>query len=411
MSKTNQTDLEVKAHTGATDDGSISAMFDDFMGAFEEFKSTNDERLSNLEKQRDDVLFDQKLDRLNAAMDSQKQSMDRMVAKSLRPTLGQEAAPFLDGEYKDAFSAYVRKGEEKSLSIGSNPDGGYLVPDETDTDITRRLTAISPIRAIASVRQVSSSIYKKPVSITGPAVGWVGEADARPETNSQTLAEIEFPTTELYAMPAATASFLDDAAVDVERWIADEVETAFAEQETTAFIIGDGVKKPTGFLSTPQVAEGSWSWGNLGYNVTGVAGDLPAADESDVLIDLVYTLKAGYRQNASWLMNRTTQAALRKLKDADGNYLWQPATQPGGNANFMGFNLVEAEDMPDIAADATPIAFGDFRRGYLIVDRQGVNVIRDPYSAKPYVLFYTTKRVGGGVHDFDAIKLLKFGTS
>lgn len=208
MSKTNQTDLEIKAHTGATDDGSIGAMFDDFMGAFEEFKSTNDERLSNLEKQRDDVLFDQKLDRLNAAMDSQKQSMDRMVAKSLRPTLGRDASAMaLDGEYKDAFAAYVRKGEEKSLSIGSNPDGGYLVPDETDSDITRRLTAISPIRAIASVRQVSSSVYKKPVSITGPAVGWVGESDARPETNSQTLAEIEFPTTELYAMPAATASF------------------------------------------------------------------------------------------------------------------------------------------------------------------------------------------------------------
>lgn len=411
--KNNSTpELEIKAHTGGADDRTVSAMFDEFMGAFEEFKSTNDQRLNALEKQREDVLFDQKLDRLNAAMDGQKQAVDRMVAKNLRPALGQKDMPLeSDGEYKDAFAAYVRRGEEKSLSIGSNPDGGYLVPDETDSEITRRLTAISPIRAIASVRQVSSAIYKKPVSITGPAVGWVGESDARPETNSQTLAEIEFPTTELYAMPAATASFLDDAAVDVERWIADEVETAFAEQETTAFITGDGVKKPTGFLSAPQVAETSWSWGNLGYNVTGVSGDLPAADESDVLIDLVYTLKAGYRQNASWLMNRTTQAALRKLKDADGNYLWQPATQPGGNANFMGFNLVEAEDMPDIAADSTPIAFGDFRRGYLIVDRQGVNVIRDPYSAKPYVLFYTTKRVGGGVHDFDAIKLLKFGTS
>lgn len=412
MKNNSTADLEIKAHTGGANDGSVSAMFDEFMGAFEEFKSTNDERLSSLEKQREDVLFDQKLDRLNAAMDNQKQAVDRMVAKTMRPALGGETTPLgLDGEYKDAFAAYVRKGEEKSLSIGSNPDGGYLVPDETDSDITRRLTAISPIRAIASVRQVSSAVYKKPVSITGPAVGWVGESDARPETNSQTLAEIEFPTTELYAMPAATASFLDDAAVDVERWIADEVETAFAEQETTAFITGDGVKKPTGFLSAPQVAEGSWSWGNLGYNVTGVSGDLPATDESDVLIDLVYTLKAGYRQNASWLMNRTTQAALRKLKDADGNYLWQPAIQPGGHASFMGFNLVEAEDMPDIAADATPIAFGDFRRGYLIVDRQGVNVIRDPYSAKPYVLFYTTKRVGGGVHDFDAIKLLKFGTS
>ena len=212
-------------------------------------------------------------------------------------------------------------------------------------------------------------------------------------------------------MPAATSAFLDDAAVDVGQWIADEINTAFAEQESAAFVNGDGVNKPTGFLQANQVAESAWSWGNIGYVPTGVSGAFPAADESDVLIDLVYALKSGYRQNASWVMNRQTQSAIRKLKDANGNYIWQPAAIAGGRASLMGFDLVEAEDMPDIAANSASIAFGDFGRGYLIVDRQGVNVLRDPFSAKPYVLFYTTKRVGGGVHNFDAIKLLKFSLS
>jgi HK97 family phage major capsid protein len=273
------------------------------------------------------------------------------------------------------------------------------------------MTAVSPIRAIAGVRQVSAAVYKRPISVTGPATGWVGETAARPTTNSQTLAELSYPTMELYAMPAATSAFLDDAAVDVGQWIADEVNAAFAAQETTAFVTGNGVNKPTGFLAATTVAEASWSWGNLGYIATGSAGALPASNASDVLIDLVYALKAGYRQNANWVMNRKVQGALRKLKDADGNYLWQPALTADGKARFMGFELVEAEDMPNIAANSLSIAFGDFKRGYLIVDRQGVSVLRDPFSSKPYVLFYTTKRVGGGIADYDAIKLLKFAAS
>ncbi|SDG36946.1 phage major capsid protein, HK97 family [Pelagibacterium luteolum] len=174
-------------------------------------------------------------------------------------------------------------------------------------------------------------------------------------------------------------------------------------------MLGDGVNKPTGFLTADTVEEGDWAWEKLGYVATGTDGGFGASEPADALIDLVYALKAGYRQNATWLMNRRTQGAVRKLKDAEGNYLWQPAASPEGRASLMGFPLVEAEDMPDIAADSFSAAFGDFRRGYLIVDRQGVNILRDPYSAKPYVLFYTTKRVGGGIADFDAIKLLKFG--
>ena len=212
-------------------------------------------------------------------------------------------------------------------------------------------------------------------------------------------------------MPAATSMLLDDAAVDIDAWIGEEVETVFAEQEGAAFINGDGVNQPSGLLTNTTVAESSWSWGNLGYVATGSDGAFPGSDASDILIENIYALKAGYRQNANWVMNRKTQAEIRKLKDADGNYLWQAPAGAGASASLMGFPLVEAEDMPDIASDSLSIAFGDFRRGYLIVDRSGVRVLRDPYSAKPYVLFYTTKRVGGGVQDFDAIKLLKFGTA
>jgi HK97 family phage major capsid protein len=402
--------LETKA-IAAPADGDVRAMFAEFMGAFETFKQTNDTRLAELERRgQADVLTEDKLARLNAVLDGTKAAMDRLSLDRARPAL-EGGRPDLGDEYKDAFSAYVKRGEEKALSVGSNPDGGYLVPTETETEIARRLTAISPIRALATVRNVSGSVYKKPVALTGPAVGWASETGARATTNSQTISLIDFPTAELYAQPAATSMFLDDAAVDVGQWIADEVNAAFAEQETTAFVSGNGTNKPKGFLAETKVAEDSWEWGKIGYLATGVSGDFPADDPSDALVDLVYTLKAGYRQNASWVMNRRTQGAVRKLKDADGNYLWQPGVAAGAKATLMGFDLVEAEDMPDIDAGTTPIAFGDFRRGYLVVDRTGVNVLRDPYSSKPYVLFYTTKRVGGGVQDFDAIKLLKFAAS
>ncbi|MDC9823821.1 phage major capsid protein [Devosia sp. ZB163] len=401
--------LENKASTSAAPDS--EGLLGELMTAFEEFKRTNDGRLKELEKRgAADALTEEKLGRLNQALDGAKAAMDRLALDRARPAL-EAGRPELGDEYKDAFSAYVKRGEEKALSIGSNPDGGYLVPAETESEILKRLTAISPIRAIASVRNVSSSLYKKPVTLAGPAVGWVAETASRPQTASQTIDSIDFPTAELYAMPAATAAFLDDAAVDVGQWIADEVNTAFAEQETTAFVSGNGTNKPKGFLAETQVAEASWAWDAIGYLATGVSGNWPAGDQSDVLIDLVYALKAGYRQNASWVMNRRTQGAVRKLKDADGNYLWSPGAAAGAKATLLGFDLVEAEDMPNIGAGTTPIAFGDFRRGYLVVDRMGVNVLRDPYSAKPYVLFYTTKRVGGGVQDFDAIKLLKFSAS
>ncbi len=406
---------EVKS---ALDEGDVTGAFHEFMNAFETFKQANNDKLKQLETRSADVVTVDKVERISQALDEQKQALDTLVLKKTRPVLGRGGAALQDLERKQAFDAYMRSGdergmrslEEKAMSYGSAPDGGYLVPDETEAAIGARLAELSPIRSIASVRQVSSAVLKKPFAVTGPAVGWVAETAARPETATGTLDELQFPTAELYAMPAATAMLLDDAVVDLDQWIASEVETAFAEQEGAAFVNGDGINKPKGFLSYAQVDNATWSWGSVGYNVTGAAGTLPATDSSDVLIDLVYALKAGYRQSASWVMNRKTQATLRKLKDADGNYMWQPPATPGSRAMLMGFPLVEAEDMPDIGADTTPIAFGDASRFYLVVDRAGVRVLRDPYSAKPYVLFYTTKRVGGGIQDFDAVKLLKFGT-
>jgi HK97 family phage major capsid protein len=363
-----------------------------------------------------DVITTDKVERISAALDRQQRALDEMSLKRARPHLGGERGAGIALEHKHAFDTYVRAGEDrtlrdleqKAMSYGSGQDGGYLVPDEIETAIGARLRELSPIRSIAAVRQVSGAVLKKPFAVNGPTVGWVGETAARPQTATAALQEMQFPTMELYAMPAATAALLEDAVVDLGNWITGEVEVAFAEQEGAAFVNGDGVNKPRGFLDYGSVAEDDWAWGSLGHIATGVDGALPAEDASDVLIDTVYALKSGYRQNANWVMNRRTQAAIRKLKDADGNYLWQPPATAGARAMLMGFSVVEAEDMPDIGADATPIAFGDFGRGYLIVDRAGVRVLRDPYSAKPYVLFYVTKRVGGGVQDFDAIKLLKF---
>lgn len=397
----------------------VASAFDEFMHAFESYKETNDRRLSEMEARvGEDVVTTEKMGRISSFMDDQKRKMDQLAIKGSRPVLDHMSSLVFDSEHKHAFNDYIRKGNEhglrqieaKSMSASSDADGGYLVPDEIDQEIGRRLSALSPIRAISSVRQVSTSVLKKPFAQNGMAVGWVGETDSRPETNSAQLTELQFPTMELYAMPAATSSLLEDSAVDIDTWITSEVEAAFAEQEGAAFVNGDGVNKPSGFLSTSTVDDDSWSWGSLGYVVTGADGAF-APDPSDSLIDMVYSLKAGYRQNAKFVMNRKTQSTIRKFKDADGNYMWQPPAAAGQQAMLQGFPVVEAEDMPDIASDSMAIAFGDFERGYLVVDRAGVSVLRDPYSAKPYVLFYTTKRVGGGIQNFEAIKLMKFGTS
>ena len=398
------TPLETKVAAGTAQD--------DVLIAFEAFKDANDERLAQIEKRMSaDVVTTEKVDRISRAI-------DELTLKSRRPLLAAEAKAE-PSEHKRAFDGYVRKGEthglfdieQKSMSIASNPDGGYLVPSETEAEIGRLLSRASPMRLIADVRQVSSAVYKKPFATAGAASGWVGETAVRPETAANSLAELQFPAMELYAMPAATQALLDDSAVNLDQWIAQEVETVFAEQESEAFVTGNGVNKPKGFMDYAKVANTSWAWGSTGYIATGVAGGFAASNPSDKLVDVIYALKAGYRQNGTWIMNRATQAAIRKFKDTAGNYLWQPAATADGTATLMNFRVMESEYMPDIATDGHALAFGDFRRGYLIVDRVGVRMLRDPYSSKPYVLFYTTKRVGGGIQSFEAIKTLKFGVS
>ncbi|MDO1581554.1 phage major capsid protein [Rhizobium oryzicola] len=398
----------------------VTAAFEDFMEAFEAFKEVNDRRLGEIEqKLTADVVTRDKMERINRVVDEQKKQLDTLLLKKARPAIGGRGESADSGEHKAAFDAYIRRGEEaalreleaKAMAGATGSDGGYLVPSETDTEIGRRLAIVSPMRSLSTVRTVSSAVLKKPFALSGPSTGWVSETAARPQTNTPQLAELSFPTMELYAMPAATQSLLDDAAVDVEAWIAGEVDIVFAEQEGDAFIRGDGVNKPKGVLAYDTVPDASWSWGSLGYVATGQAGGFAASGASDVLINAIYALKAGHRQNATFLMNRKTQGEIRKFKDADGNYLWQPPASVNQPATLMGFPVAEGEQMPDIAANATAIAIGDFRAGYLVVDRLGVRILRDPYSAKPYVLFYTTKRVGGGVQNFEAIKLVKFAAS
>jgi HK97 family phage major capsid protein len=387
---------------------------DDVQRIFESYKQENEARLADIKKGRPDPLTEEKMARMDARIDS-------LTVKQARPPLGgtREAPTYEQREHKAAFDAYVRHGESanlraletKAMSVGSSADGGYTVPFEVEREIGKRLTLISPIRGIAGQRTISANVYKKPFMTSGPSVGWVGETADRPQTGSPTLAELQFPAMELYAMPAATATLLEDSAVNIDEWIAQEVEQVFAAQEGAAFVNGDGVNKPKGFLASTIVAESAWAWTKLGYVATGAAGAFDSAAPVDAIVDLVYALKAGYRQNGTFVMNRKTQAAVRKLKDSTGHYLWAPPATANTRASLLTYPVIEAEEMPDIAANAYAIAFGDFRRGYLVVDRQGVRVLRDPFSAKPYVLFYTTKRVGGGVQDFDAIKLLKFAAS
>ncbi len=406
------------------------AAMHEMMAAFEAFKGANDARLDEIEKKASaDVLLEEKVARIDAAVGQAQARLDRVVSEARRPGIGGESgaggpsvSPFgratspFHGEEKAAFDGYIRTGRDLGLEVKAGlssaaNSGGYVVPPETERAIERRLMAGSPMREIATVRTVASGVFRKPVSTAGIASGWVAETAARPETDPATLALLEFPAADLYANPAATQSLLDDALINLDEWLAAEVEDAFAAQETSAFVNGDGVNKPKGFLNYTTVADASHVWGQIGYVASGAAGAFAGTTPADRLIDLVYAPKAQYRPNGRFVMNRRTVSAIRKFKDADNNYIWAPATRPGETASLLGYAVTEIETMPDIAANSLSIAFGDFQRGYLIVDRAGVRVLRNPYSAKPYVLFYTTKRVGGGVQNFDAIKVMKFSAS
>ncbi len=377
----------------------------DIMAAFEAYRQANDARLTEIEARASaDPLTDERLKRIDRRLEA-------LTLKAARPDLSAEdALADPDDPRRSAWTRYLRTGDDsgvarldtKALNTGTDEQGGYVAPPELDRMIEARLAQASPMRQIATVRQTSAGIFRKPVGL-GAAAAWAGETDARTETSAPSLALLEFPAGELYAMPAATQALLDDSYADIDEWLADEVEAAFSAQESAAFVEGDGAGKPKGFLDYTIAPTASASWGQVGS----VAGDFTAADPVDQLIDLVYAPATPFRANGRFVMNRRTVSAVRKLKDGDGRYIWQPGSG-GEAATILGYPVTEVEDMPDIGSGNAAIAFGDFRRFYLIVDRQGARVLRDPYSAKPYVLFYTTKRVGGGVQNFDAVRVMVF---
>ncbi len=409
--------IETKMAAPAGANEGVRAVAGELAAAFEALKAANDARLEEIEKRgAADPLLEEKLDRIDRALTRQQTAIERLALEQARPAIG-EGGRDGDPEHKSAWGAYLRRGDDrglagldlKALTQGTDAQGGYVAPPELDRMIEARLMQASPMRQIATVRQTSATVFRKPVSL-GATSAWAAETGARTETTAPTLDLLEFPAAELYAMPAATQTLLDDAYADIDEWLAEEVETSFAAQESAAFVTGNGTNKPRGFLDYDMIANASHAWDKIGFILSGADGGFASSNPADRIIDLVYALPSRFRANARFTMNRQTVSAVRKLKDGDGNYLWRPSAA-GEGSSLLGYPVTELEDMPVVATGAFAIAFGDFRKGYLIVDRQGARVLRDPYSAKPYVLFYTTKRVGGGVQNFDAIKVMKFSAS
>lgn len=358
----------------------------------------------------------------NSKIQQQEERLTMLERKHLnaqRPVLS--AAAEAAAPHQKAFNAYLRVGDDdalrglslegKAMNTAVAGEGGYLVDPQTSEAIKGVLSATASIRSIASVVEVEASTYDVLVDHSEVGTGWASETGSISETATPTFDRISIPLHELSALPKASQRLLDDTAFDIEGWLAGRIADKFSRAEAAAFINGDGVDKPTGFLTKSDVANTIWTWGNLGYVATGETGDFASVNASDAIVDLVYALGAEYRGSATFVMNSKTAGAVRKMKDADGRFLWSDGLQAGEPARLMGYPVMIAEDMPDIAADANAIAFGDFSNGYTIAERPDLRVLRDPFSAKPNVLFYATKRVGGDVSDFAAIKLLKFALS
>ena len=341
--------------------------------------------------------------------------LDRKNMTAARTPLA--GAVELGAPHQKAFNAYLRSGEDdglrglelegKSLSTAVNSDGGYLVDPTTSDRVQSVLNATASIRSIASVVNVEATSYDVLVDHGEVGTGWATETSTLTETDTPSIDRITIPLHELSALPKASQRLLDDSAFDIEGWLAGRVADKFARAEAAAFINGDGIDKPKGFLTHTSVDDSIWAWGNLGYVPTGEDGDVSA----EAIIDVVYALGAEYRANATFVMNSKTAGLVRKLKDNDGRFLWTDGLSAGQPATLMGYAVLIAEDMPDATTGAAAIAFGDFAAGYTVAERPDLRVLRDPFSAKPHVLFYATKRVGGDVSDFAAIKLLKFATS
>lgn len=393
--------------------------------AFEEYKSVNDMRLGEIERRGSaDVLLNEKLSRMDNALNKLQDDISGVKTAMRRPAKGgvSHAAYSEDGEYKSAFLGYVAKGHEqdvatlqtKDMSVIADQQGGYMVPTEMADRIVSRQYDTTPMRQLATVMTVASEAVEMLRDTSEADAQWVSELGARADTDQGSIGRIRIPVHELYAQPKATQKLLDDAALNVEEWLVNRVAGTFARRENTAFVNGDGIGQPRGFLSyaTQAASDASRGWGILEHVATGVDGAFSASTGADVLITLMNKLRAGYLPKASWLMPRSVVDVIRKFKESgSGAYIWQPSLQSGTPATLLGYNIVLADDMPAIASGSTSVAFGNFEEGYTIVDRIGLRVLRDPYTAAPFIKFRCSKRVGGDVVNFEAIKLLRFATA
>lgn len=382
----------VTVRADATDPNKILA---DLQKAFADFKAENDKRLND----KADVVTDEKVDRISAEVSNLQSALDDATARidAMRVNGGGLETAVRDPEYTEAFSAFFKTGDvQANLRKGADSEGGYVTPIEWDRTILDRLVRISPMRSLAQTITISNAGFSKLFNLKGTASGWVGETTARTETATATFGTLNYVPGEIYANPAATQNILDDAEVNLEAWLAAEVEQEFAFQEGLAFVSGDGSNnRPNGILT--YVTGGANAAAHPYGAITTVNSGAAATVTADGIINLIYDLPSEFTAGARFAMNRNTERAVRLLKDGQNNYLWQPSYQQGMPATLAGYAVSEVAAMPDLAASSTSILFGDFARTYLIVDRLGTRVLRDPFTNKPFVQFYTTKRVGGGL--------------
>lgn len=396
----------------AVDHKDVSEVAKELKSSFEEFQKKNDKRIDAIESEKGKLA--ESVDTLNgklSELDELKSSLEAELAAVKRP--GGGVANKDVAEHKSAFGLFVRKGkddglaelEQKAMQTGTDPDGGYAVPEELDRNIISALRDEVVMRQECNVVSVGTPSYKRLVNKGGTGSGWVGETDARPETNTSKIGTVEPVWGEIYGNPAATQTMLDDAFFNVEQFITGELAIEFAEQEEAAFTNGDGSKKPKGLLAygSDDKADKDREWGKLQHLLLKKPDELTA----DEVMQLVYTLRKPYRNGAKFMMNNSTLFKVRTLKDSQGNYLWQPGLQLGQPSALLGYGIAENEQFADMAAGAVPLAFGNFKRCYTILDRIGIRMLRDPYTNKPFVHFYTTKRVGSMMVDSNAVKLLK----
>jgi len=387
----------------------VKATVEALNNAFATFKTEHTKQLDEIKKGQADSFQALKVDQINANIADLQAAIDAANTKMAAVEMGHTGArPVKDKEYSDSFQAHMRRGDvQAALNKGAAEDGGYTSPVEWDRTITDKLIIVSPMRSLCSVQKVGGDGYKKLVNLRGTTSGWVGETDARPETATPKLAQQAYSWGEIYANPSATQQMLDDSEINLESWLAGEVDVEFAYQEGKAFVSGDAVKKPRGLLTYAVGGANLHPLGGIETILSGAAG----AITGDAILNLIYALPETFTGNARFAMNRNTMLAIRKLKDADNNYLWQPSLQAGQPSTLGGYSITDIPDMPGVAANALPIAFGDFKRAYKILDRVGVRVLRDPYTNKPFVSFYTTKRVGGGLEDPQCMKFMKIGAA